>query len=118
MPGATPRRLTQRERLHCPDTRDERNHNTDDIQVEKLLDRTGYARENIVRVRANQSQSSDDDHKNHGQHNGIFRDVLALVFSPQSLQDLNHPQEPQLDCVSPSLAAGLEIVKCRYQRGS
>jgi hypothetical protein len=92
------RRLTQGKRLHCPDTRDERNHNTDHIHVEKLLDRTGYAGENIVRVRANQSQSSDDDHKNHGQHHSIFRDVLALVFSPQSLKDLNHnhPQEPHL----------------------
>ena len=64
------------------DTRDERNHKTDHIHVEKLLDGTGYARENIVRVRTNQSQSSDDDHKNHGQHYSIFRDVLARVFSP------------------------------------
>ena len=54
------------------------------------LHRTGDGGENIIRVRSNEPNGTDNDHQNHSQHNGIFSDVLASVVSPKLGEGVGH----------------------------
>jgi hypothetical protein len=50
-----------------------------------LLNRAAYLRKDIVRVRSNQADRAHDNDENDGQHDGVFRDVLALFIIPEQL---------------------------------
>ncbi len=51
----------------------------------RLLNRTAYLRKDIVRVRSDQADRAHDNYENDGQHDGIFRDILALFVIPELL---------------------------------
>jgi hypothetical protein len=51
-----------------------------------LLDRAGRLGEYSVGVRANHANRADHEHKDHGEHNGVFGDILALIIRPESRQ--------------------------------
>jgi hypothetical protein len=55
-----------------------------------LLQRTGYARKRVIRIRSDQAHRSHDQHQNHGQHHRVFRDVLPRVFGPQPTHQFGH----------------------------
>lgn len=46
------------------------------------LDRTRHSGKCVVRIRADQSNSSNDQHKDYGQHDRVFRDILPVIFDP------------------------------------
>jgi hypothetical protein len=48
----------------------------------QLLNRTGGIREDVVRVRADQPDRPHYQDQNHGQHHGIFSDVLPFISRP------------------------------------
>jgi hypothetical protein len=49
-----------------------------------LLKRARYARESVVRVRANEPNRAHHQHQDHSQHHRIFGNVLSLIVTPQS----------------------------------
>jgi hypothetical protein len=51
-----------------------------------LLDRAGRLGEYPVGVRANHANRADHEHEDHGEHNGVFGDILALIIRPESRQ--------------------------------
>ena len=51
----------------------------------RLLNRAADLRKDIVRVRSAQPDRAHDDDENDGQHDGVFRDVLALFIIPELL---------------------------------
>ena len=51
-----------------------------------LLNRARDCGEDIIRVRADQSDRTDDDHKNHRQHNGVLSNVLSGFLGPEMTQ--------------------------------
>jgi hypothetical protein len=48
-----------------------------------LLDRAANLREHGISVRADQTDRTDDDHQNNGQHYRVFSDVLSLLVVPK-----------------------------------
>ena len=48
-----------------------------------LLDGTGYRGKDVVGIRANQSNSADNNDQNHSQHNSVLSDVLPAIVVPQ-----------------------------------
>jgi len=46
--------------------------------------------EHIVGVGANQPDRTDNNHENDRQHDRVFRDVLAVLFTPKSLNYSRH----------------------------
>jgi hypothetical protein len=58
--------------------------NDDEAGWRSLLNRTGDRREHVVRVRANESNRSDHEYEDYGQHDRIFGDVLTLVIFQES----------------------------------
>jgi hypothetical protein len=46
-----------------------------------LLNRAANRREHVIRVRANQPDSSDYKHQDYRQHDRVFGDVLTLIIS-------------------------------------
>lgn len=57
------------------------------------MDRAGNLRKNRNRIRTHYTSCRKQQRKKKGQHDRIFRDILALVISPIPLQDLSHPRE-------------------------
>ena len=51
-----------------------------------LLDGAGYGREHVVGVRAYESDRSDDEYKDYGQHDRVFGNVLTLVIFQEERQ--------------------------------
>jgi len=51
-----------------------------------LLNSTTNLRKHRTGIRANQSHHAGDDHKDDGQHDGVFRDVLPLGFLQEPVQ--------------------------------
>lgn len=51
----------------------------------RLLNRAAYLRKDVVRVRSNQPDRAHDNDENDRQHDGVFRDVLALLIIPELL---------------------------------
>jgi hypothetical protein len=51
-------------------------------EEERLLNRASNLRKDIVRVRSDQPDRAHDNDENDGQHDGVFRDVLALFIIP------------------------------------
>jgi hypothetical protein len=49
--------------------------------AEGLLKGTSNRREGVIRVRANQTNGTDYQYEDYGQHDGIFRNVLALLIA-------------------------------------
>jgi hypothetical protein len=47
------------------------------------LNRTGYIRKYSVRVASDQTDRTDHQNENNGQHNRVLGDVLALIVPPQ-----------------------------------
>jgi hypothetical protein len=62
----------------------------------ELLNRTGYVREHIIGIRANQPNGADNDYQNDGEHHGVFRNVLAFVVTPEFVQ-MVHMLPPDKD---------------------
>src|SRR5712692_5067352 len=60
----------------------------------QLLDRTRRRGEHVVGIGANQSNGTDDKHKDHGEHHRIFRDVLPVLLNPESVKTCNHVPPP------------------------
>jgi hypothetical protein len=57
-----------------------------------LSNRTGHGGEYIIRTSPNQSYRPHNQHKNYGEHDCVFGDVLALVGGPQVTEGLDiHP---------------------------
>ena len=50
----------------------------------------GSLRKHGVGVRPNQANRANDNDENHGQHNSIFRDILATLVTPHLLKELFH----------------------------
>ena len=46
----------------------------------------GGLREDVVRMRANQSNRTDHKHQNDGKHHRVFRNILAIIVSPKTEQ--------------------------------
>ena len=55
-----------------------------------LLKRTGDRGEGGIRVRADETNSANHEYQDHCQHHCVFGDVLALVVSPQSEENVAH----------------------------
>src|SRR6266700_2963895 len=55
-----------------------------------LLNRAGRRREHSVRIRADQTNGTNHDYQNHGQHHGVFRDVLAVIVCPKFKDKIGH----------------------------
>jgi hypothetical protein len=53
--------------------------------MDRLLNRASNLRKDIIRVRSNQPDRAHDNDENDGQHDGVFRDVLALFIIPELL---------------------------------
>ena len=53
--------------------------------TDRLLNRASNLRKDIVRVRSDQADRANDNDENDGQHDGVFRDVLALFIIPELL---------------------------------
>ncbi len=60
----------------------------------RLRNRTGDARKDEVRIRADQLNRSDNDDQHHGQHNRVFGNVLALIFRRQSAKQIFDSDKP------------------------
>jgi hypothetical protein len=60
----------------------------------RLTDRAAYLRKDRIRVRADQAHGADDDHKDHGQHDRVLRDVLPVLILPKLLKKLSHRRSP------------------------
>ena len=48
----------------------------------ELLYRAANLRKNVVGIRPDESNGAHDNDENDGQHDGVFRDVLALFIIP------------------------------------
>jgi hypothetical protein len=55
-----------------------------------LLDRTADLRENVIGVRSDKADRSQDDHENHCRQDGIFCDILSAVFAPKELENVRY----------------------------
>ena len=53
--------------------------------TDRLLNRASYLRKDVVRVRSDEADRAHDNDENDGQHDGVFRDVLALFIIPELL---------------------------------
>jgi len=60
----------------------------------QLLNRALNLGEDVVGVAADQAHRTDDDHQNHGQHDGVFRYVLTILFDPKLTKSVNHVSSP------------------------
>src|SRR5215470_14816906 len=58
------------------------------------LQRTCYAGERIVGVGTDQPNRPDDQHQNHGQHDGILGDILTVSLAPKPPYDRCHRTAP------------------------
>src|SRR5262249_29755811 len=45
-----------------------------------LLNRAADGRENVISVRSDQPHRPDHEHKDYGQHHGVFSDVLTSII--------------------------------------
>src|ERR1700683_2194164 len=52
-------------------------------RADPLLNRTGDVGENVIRIRADEPNRAHDDYENHGQHHGVFRNILPIFLAPQ-----------------------------------
>lgn len=50
--------------------------------TDRLLNRAPNLRKDIVRVRSDEADRTHDNDENDGQHDRVFRDVLALFIIP------------------------------------
>jgi hypothetical protein len=56
----------------------------------ELLNRAGYRGENVVRIRTDQAYRAHDDHQDHCQHDGVFRDILTYIIAPELKEETAH----------------------------
>ena len=61
-----------------------------DVRKAKLLNGAANLREDVVGVGPDQANCADYDNENDGQHDGVFRDILAAVIVPQLLKKFCH----------------------------
>lgn len=55
-----------------------------------LLHGTRDSGENVIGIRANQTNCAHYDYKDHGQHHGVFRDVLTRIITPELEEETAH----------------------------
>src|SRR5579863_4114801 len=67
----------------------------------RLLYRTRGRRKYIVGVRPDQSYGADHQNQNHGQHDRILGNILALIFRPKTTYEFRH-LSLQFDMYSPT----------------
>ena len=61
-----------------------------------LLDRARGRREYCVGVGTDQSDRTHDNDKDHSQHHGVFRDILAFIVCPESRNEIGHGNSSEL----------------------
>jgi hypothetical protein len=64
-------------------------------RASKSLDRTSHRRKSVVRVRADQTNRTDHQHKNYRKHHGVFCNILSLVLVPQPAKKRSHKAPPK-----------------------
>jgi hypothetical protein len=55
-----------------------------------LINRACRGGEDVVCVRANQSDGTDDKHEDHGKHHGVLRDVLPVIIQTRPAKNIDH----------------------------
>ena len=67
--------------------------------VMPLLNSTGRLGEDCVGVRPNQPYCADYNDEDHGQHDSVFGDVLALIVLPELAKKLDITMSFRFACV-------------------
>src|SRR3984893_11113751 len=75
------RETGRRQHRHCEAT-----HRSLRLRQQDLLNRTGDLGKSIVRVGANQPYRTHHDHQNHGEHHGVFGDILPFFVTTKPPQ--------------------------------
>jgi hypothetical protein len=60
------------------------------VESPGLLDRAGGRGKGAIRVRTDQANRTNHQHKNYGEHHRVFRDVLAAFVEAEPGEEIKH----------------------------